>query len=106
MVDEFDAVAEDEGHCEALGGELCGQAVSCRKTRRACGESKGKEGERSRRVVSEDEEDWEDDDDGEGDESDRDEAPQIIYHPVSCPNPREPEVDENGFIMVKGKGRR
>ncbi|KJA16086.1 hypothetical protein HYPSUDRAFT_47727 [Hypholoma sublateritium FD-334 SS-4] len=113
MVDEFEAVVED-GSGESVAKDIVrlweessvGKQDLVIKFEELAEKAKGKKANAQEKVVSEDEEDWEDDDDGEDDESDGDEAPQLIEHPASRPNPREPEVDEDGFTKVKGKGRR
>ncbi|KAJ7483928.1 Pre-rRNA-processing protein TSR2-domain-containing protein [Mycena galericulata] len=54
-------------------------------------------------VPSKDAEEWEDEDDEDEDESmeEEEEAPQLVE-----PRRREePEIDEDGFTMVKGKGK-
>lgn len=51
-----------------------------------------------------DESDWEDEDDESGDEDDEDEVPQLIS-PTSRTPGQAAEVDEDGFTMVKGKGK-
>jgi pre-rRNA-processing protein TSR2 len=55
-----------------------------------------------------DESDWEDEDSDEdvdmSDENDK-EAPQLLLHPRNSAPDNEPEVDEDGFTLVKGKGK-
>lgn len=51
-----------------------------------------------------DEEDWEDDD-GEGDEETED-VPQLLGQQAERPKRSEPEVDEDGFTVVKKGGKR
>jgi pre-rRNA-processing protein TSR2 len=56
-----------------------------------------------------DESDWDDEDSDEDvdmpDENDE-EAPQLLRHPENLASHNEPEVDEDGFTLVKGKGKK
>ncbi|KAF8189647.1 hypothetical protein BJ912DRAFT_966012 [Pholiota molesta] len=65
----------------------------------------GKKANAQEKVVSDEEGEWEDEEGEDDDESDE-EVPQLLQHPPPKPAPREPEVDEDGFTMVKGKNRR
>ncbi|KAK7059183.1 rRNA accumulation-related protein [Paramarasmius palmivorus] len=59
-------------------------------------------------VQEDDDDDWEDDDEEDDDEDAMDEddpAPQLIEHPPPKKK-EEPVIDEDGFTLVKGKGRR
>lgn len=110
IADEFDAVVED-GSGESVAVDIVrlweetrlGKQDLVVKFEEAAEKVKGK------RVVvqeTEAEEEWEDDEDDEDDEIDEDEPPQLVERlPPRNPKP-EPEVDEDGFTMVKGKNRR
>ena len=57
-------------------------------------------------VGEEEEDEWSDDDDDAMDEDGSEEAPQLLQ-PPEIPPRHEPEVDEDGFTLVKrGKSRR
>ena len=115
MEDEFDAVLED-GSGEPVAVDIVrlweetktGKQDLMLKFEAAAEKLKGKKlnvSVQDAATVGEDDEDWEDDD-GEDDAMDEDEAPQLIERPPPR-NPRpEPEVDEDGFTLVKGKNRR
>ena len=112
MADEFEAVIED-GSAESVAKDIVliwdetriGKQDLVLKFEDLADKTKGKKVNAQEKAISDDEEDWEDDDEGEDDESDGDEAPQLLQHPEPK-LPREPEVDEDGFTMVKGKKRR
>ncbi|KIL66528.1 hypothetical protein M378DRAFT_185916 [Amanita muscaria Koide BX008] len=99
MEDEFDCIVEDEKSQSGKKDAILKFEESARKL-------KGKRIDTQ--ISSEENEDVGDDDEWEdesGDEEMRvDEAPQLSDH---C-NQNEPQVDENGFVLVKrkGKGRR
>ncbi|CAA7268688.1 unnamed protein product [Cyclocybe aegerita] len=111
MADEFETVIED-GSAETVAQDIVkiwdetriGKQALVLQFEELAEKVKGKRPNAQEKVVSDDEGDWEDDD-GEDDE-DEDEAPRLLEHPPPRPPPREPEVDEDGFTMVKGKGQR
>jgi len=113
MSDEFETVIED-GSAESVAKDIVklwddtriGKQDLVLKFEDLAEKVKGKRPNAQEKVVSDDEDDWHDDDEGEDDEMDEDEAPQLLENSSQQQQPREPEVDEDGFTMVKGKGRR
>lgn len=111
MLDEFDAVVEDESG-ESVAKDIVklweqtsvGKQDLVLKFEELADKAKGKKANAQEQVVSDEDGDWEDDE-GE-DESEGDEAPQLLAHPAPRVQPRKPEVDEDGFTVVQGKGRR
>ena len=108
MADEFDAVLED-GSAEAVAKDVlrlwdevvAGRDALLKEFEERADKLKGKKVEFEE--AAGDNSDWEDmsedeDDDGE------DEAPQLLDGRQRPPK-AEPEVDEDGFTMVKGKGK-
>ena len=112
MADEFDAEIED-GSAESVGQDIVqiwdetrvGKQDLVLKFEDLAEKVKGRKPNAQEKVVS-DEEDWEDDDGEDDDGEDEDEAPLLIEQAISRSTPREPEVDEDGFTLVKGKSRR
>jgi pre-rRNA-processing protein TSR2 len=108
MADEFEVSLED-GSAESVAKDIVrmwietkeGREDSVRKFEDLAEKMKGKRIEVQETVASDDDEDWEDDEDDK--ESD-DEAPQLIRHSSAQPT-KEPEVDEDGFTLVKGRGK-
>lgn len=115
MSDEFEAVIED-GSAESVARDIVKMWDEARlgtqdmvvKFEELADKMKGKRAEAREEVTDDQDESMEDDDeDDEGDDdgSDMDEnAPQLMDHTQSRPKD-EPEVDEDGFTMVKGKGK-
>jgi len=109
MADEFDAVIED-GSAELVAQDvvrLWDQTKLSKqdlvlKFEEKADKVKGKRLNVQEKTAEEGEE-WEDDEDGEDDE-DEEVVPQLLEHPRAR-NPREPEIDEDGFTLVKGKGK-
>lgn len=109
MVDEFDAVLEDES-AEKVAIDIvhlwdstrAGKADLVLKFEALADGLKGK-----RLDVKVDEGDeWEDEDEDEEGSTEGEEVPQLLNHASHPPPPKnEPEVDEDGFTMVKGKGK-
>ncbi|KDQ65166.1 hypothetical protein JAAARDRAFT_28807 [Jaapia argillacea MUCL 33604] len=111
MEDEFDCVLED-GSAEGVAKDIVkvwdqlgfgGGEEMVKKLEGEAEKTKGKKIEVEEGVASDDE-DWEDDESGE----DEDEVPMLIDDgkPVATRPPKaEPEIDEDGFTMVKRKGR-
>ncbi|KDR82329.1 hypothetical protein GALMADRAFT_133971 [Galerina marginata CBS 339.88] len=102
MADEFDAVLED-GSAEGVAQDivrlwevtrLSKQDLVLKFEERA-DKVKGKKLDAK---VADDTEEWEDDEDGEDDEEEE-EVPQLLEHPRAS-NPREPEIDEDGFTLT------
>jgi pre-rRNA-processing protein TSR2 len=110
MADEFEAVVED-GSAESVAKDIVqiwdetrvGRQELVRKFEELAEKTRGKKANAQEKVVSDEEGEWEDEEGEDDDESDE-EVPQLLQHPP--PAPREPEVDEDGFTMVKGKNRR
>lgn len=104
MVDEFDADLED-GSAEAVAKDVVRlwEEVSTGKTdllqefEERADKLKGKKVDVEE--AAGDNSDWED----MSDEEEEDEAPQLLERPRA--QKEEPEVDEDGFTVVKGKGK-
>ncbi|KAF8148815.1 Pre-rRNA-processing protein TSR2-domain-containing protein, partial [Crassisporium funariophilum] len=113
MADEFEAEIED-GSTESVAQDIVhiwdetrtGKQDLVSKFEEIADKVKGKKPNVQEKVISDDEEDWSDDDDDEAMQSDDEEAPQLVENPAPEPTSKEPEIDEDGFIKVKGKGRR
>ncbi|KAK0205838.1 Pre-rRNA-processing protein TSR2-domain-containing protein [Desarmillaria ectypa] len=111
MADEFETQIED-GSAEPVAvdvvqlWEQChtGQDALVRKFEDAADKLKGKKMDVPQ--TSGNDEEWEDDDgsdeSGEEEEMDDEPVPQLLNHRQK----EEPEIDEDGFTLVKGKGRR
>jgi pre-rRNA-processing protein TSR2 len=113
MADEFDVVIED-GSAESVAIDVVkiweetkvGKQELVLKFEQLADAMKGK------KVVAQvvpanegDEDEWEDDDsDSDEDMDDGEEAPQLLQ-PENLTYGNEPEVDEDGFTLVKGKGK-
>ncbi|KAF5309246.1 hypothetical protein D9619_012777 [Psilocybe cf. subviscida] len=113
MADEFEASVED-GSAESVAVDIVhiwdetkvGKQDLVLKFEALAEKAKGKKANVQEKIVSDDEdEDWESGDEVDGDDSD--EAPQLVAAENHQPREsREPELDEDGFTLVKGKGRR
>ncbi|KAH9483284.1 Pre-rRNA-processing protein TSR2 [Psilocybe cubensis] len=109
MEDEFEAVVED-GSAESVAQDIVrlwdeskvGTQDLVLKFEQLADGLKGKKTE-VQVQVADGEEEWSDED-GDDDEA-GDEAPQLLEHPIPKAS-KEPEIDEDGFTLVKGKGRR
>ncbi|KAF7296576.1 hypothetical protein HMN09_01064900 [Mycena chlorophos] len=114
LADEFDTVLQD-GSAEPVAVDIvrmwdeanAGKDDLVRKFEAKADGLKGKKAV-AQEIPGGDEEEWMSDDgeeDGDDDDAmEEDEAPQLI----AAPEPKrreEPEVDEDGFTMVKGKGK-
>ncbi|KAG7098995.1 hypothetical protein E1B28_000881 [Marasmius oreades] len=115
LADEFDIMVED-GSAENVAREVvtmweevhAGRGESLvQKWEEKADKLKGRKEVTEIQEVHEDG-DWEDDDSEDNEDEDMDEdeetAPQLIEHQPQ--KKEEPEVDEDGFTLVKGKGRR
>lgn len=110
MADEFEAVLEDDS-AESVAQDIVrlwqetriGKQDFLLKFEELADKMKGKKVD-AQMVVSNEGEEWEDDDEG-SDADDDEEAPQLLQHPPPPPPKNEPEVDEDGFTLVKGKGK-
>ncbi|KAF5371488.1 hypothetical protein D9615_009645 [Tricholomella constricta] len=108
MADEFDAVLEDES-TESVALDIvhlwdetrAGKEDGVIKFEELAEKLKGKKVV-AQQAPTNDEDEWEDED--VSDEDDGGEAPQLMQPPQSPPR-NEPEVDEDGFTLVKGKGK-
>ncbi|KAK0240792.1 hypothetical protein EDD85DRAFT_919394 [Armillaria nabsnona] len=111
MADEFETQIDD-GSAEPVAVDVAqpweqchaGQDALVRKFEDAAEKLKGKKMEVPQ--TSGDDEEWEDDDgsdeSGEEEKMDDDPVPQLLNHRQK----EEPEIDEDGFTLVKGKGGR
>ncbi|KAG5641432.1 hypothetical protein DXG03_005236 [Asterophora parasitica] len=107
MADEFDAMVEDES-AEKVSQDIVllwdetrvGKQDSVLKFEELAAKLKGKRVDAHFAPPGEDDE-WEDEDVSDDDE----EAPQLIQPAVERPPRNEPEIDEEGFTLVKGRGK-
>ena len=115
MADEFDVALEDDSAAAVakdivkLFEAVCaGDETFVKELEAQADKVKGKVPKYEMGVGSESgsgSEREDEDEDGEGEESEGEPAPQLLNH--SEPRTREePQVDEEGFTMVKTKGRR
>jgi pre-rRNA-processing protein TSR2 len=114
MSDEFDVVIED-GSAESVAGDIVkiweetevGKQQLLLKFEELADALKDKKVVAQEVPASEgDEDEWEDEDSDEDvdmSEKDDEEAPRLLQHPESSTH--GPEVDEDGFTLVKGKGK-
>ncbi|KAJ7070129.1 Pre-rRNA-processing protein TSR2-domain-containing protein [Mycena amicta] len=114
LSDEFDTVLQD-GSAEPVAVDIvrlweettAGRDELVLKYETKADGLKGKRAV-AQELPGEDEEEWvSDEDDGEDDSDamDEDEAPQLIEAQQEPRRREEPEIDEDGFTMVKGKGK-
>ncbi|TEB06305.1 hypothetical protein FA13DRAFT_1739993 [Coprinellus micaceus] len=115
MEEEFEVGIED-GSAESVAKDIVkiyddvkqGKTDLVQKFEELADKAKGKQVEVNVQKAASDDEDWEDDD-GESDEDvemDED-VPQLMQPESELRRREEPEIDEEGFTMVKkGKGRR
>ncbi|KAG5649461.1 hypothetical protein H0H81_003674 [Sphagnurus paluster] len=109
MADEYDAVLED-GSAESVARDIVrlweetsvGKADGVVRFEEMADKVKGKKQEVE--IVVQEDEEWEDEDGEEGDSADE-EAPQLMRPVQDPPTRNDPEVDEDGFTLVKGKGK-
>jgi len=117
MADEFDVVIED-GSAEGVAKDIVGMWEETAVGNGSLvvkfeGLADGMKGKRVEAQVVEgdgsdggSDDEWEDDDeDDDGDGEDEEEVPQLFQHPESPATRNEPEIDEDGFTLVKGKGK-
>jgi pre-rRNA-processing protein TSR2 len=113
MTDEFEAVLEDDSAVSVAKDIVRmwletkeGEDDTVRKYEELAEKIKGKKIEVKETVDSDDDE-WEDDEDGEDyiDENEE-EVPQLIEHQATPRHKDEPVVDDEGFMLVQGKGKR
>ena len=111
MSDEFETVIED-GSAEAVAEDIVrlwdetqiGKEDLVVNFEELAEKVSGKMPNVQEQVVSDDDDDdWDDEDDEEGN---GEEALHLVDGPVSKQVTKEPEIDEDGFTMVKGKARR
>jgi len=114
MSDEFETVIED-GSAEAVAVDIVhlwdetriGKGELVVKFEELEEKVRGKMPNIQEQVVSDDD-DWEEEESEEEEENkgDGEEAPRLIEHSVSKQVSKEPEIDGDGFTVVKGKARR
>ena len=112
MSDEFETVIED-GSAEAVAEDIVrlwnetqiGKEDLVVNFEELAEKVRGTMPNVQEQVVSDDEDDWDDEND-EDEDGDGDEAPRLVERPVSKQVTKEPDIDEDGFTMVKGKARR
>lgn len=110
MGDEFETNLED-GSAESVAKDIVriwdeshvGRQESVLKFEELADKLKGKRTEAEFQAATSDDDEWEEDEDegSSDDEIDVDEAPPLIDRRPK----NEPEVDDDGFTMVKGKGK-
>lgn len=114
MSDEFETMVED-GSAEAVAKDIVrlwdetqiAKDELVVKFEEFAEKIRGKMPNIQERVVSDDEDsDWDDDDIEEEGEDDEEEAPRLVERPASQQVSKAPEIDEDGFTVVKGKNRR
>ena len=115
MSDEFETVIED-GSAEAVAVDIVrlwdetqiGKEDLVVNFEELAEKVRGKMPNVQEQVVSDDDDDdWDDEnDDSEDEEGDGEEVPRLVERPVPKEVTREPEIDEDGFTMVRGKSRR
>jgi pre-rRNA-processing protein TSR2 len=113
MSDEFETVIED-GSAEAVAVDIVrlwdetqiGKGDLVFNYEELAEKVRGKMPDVQEQVVSDDCDDLDDDDDDEDEEGDGEEAPRLVERPLSRQGIKQPEIDEHGFTMVKGKARR
>ncbi|KAG6837058.1 hypothetical protein H0H93_015629 [Arthromyces matolae] len=109
MADEYEVVVED-GSAESVAQDTVrlweeskvGNSDSVVKFEELARGVQGKKVDFQKAPENEDEE-WEDEGDGSDEEEEEEEAPQLLPPPSQPKN--EPEIDEDGFTLVKGKGK-
>ncbi|KAF7790793.1 hypothetical protein EIP86_001750 [Pleurotus ostreatoroseus] len=109
MSDEFETELEDDSAMDVARDVVrmwaethAGDSTSVLKFESHADRFKGKKVE-VEVTPADGEEDWEDDSDEEG-EDDGEDAPELM-ETSARPSKPEPEIDEDGFTMVKGKGK-
>lgn len=108
MYDEFETVIED-GSTEVVAGDIvrlwdeaqAGKEDLVLKFEELAEKVRGKSPNIQEQVVSDDDDDWDDEDEEDEGEDENKEAPRLVERPVK----QQPEIDEDGFTMVKGKAR-
>ncbi|KAI0084167.1 Pre-rRNA-processing protein TSR2-domain-containing protein [Irpex rosettiformis] len=109
MEDEFDTVLED-GSAEIVATDIAklwaevqnGNDVLVKRLEEEADKAKGRKIEVEEAPA--DNSDWEDES-GEESDGDEDDAPMLVEPETKSAKP-EPEIDEDGFTTVKGKGTR
>ena len=110
MEDEFDTVLED-GSAEDVAKNIVdlwkaaqeGNVEAITTLEARADRLKGKSVQVEE--VAGDNSDWEDESDEDMSEEDEEEVPTLVEAAIKAPRP-PPEVDEDGFTLVKGKGKR
>ncbi|GLB33145.1 putative pre-rRNA-processing protein TSR2 [Lyophyllum shimeji] len=111
MSDEYEANVED-GSAESVAVDIVrmweetriGKQDTVLKFEEMADKVKGRTADVQYAPTNDDDE-WEDEEEGSSGEDDgEDEAPQLLQ-PTQNPQRNEPEVDEDGFTLVKGRGK-
>lgn len=113
MSDEFETVIED-GSAEGVAQDIVRlwnetrteKEDLVRKFEELAEKVRGKIPNIQEQVVSDDDDDWDDDDEEEDEGEVEEEVPSLVERPASKQVSKEPEIDEDGFTLVKGKARR
>lgn len=111
MEDEFDTVLED-GSAEVVAKDIVamwdaaqgGNSELVQKFETHAEKTKGKKIQVEE--AAGDDDDWSDESGSEDGSDDEDEAPMLVDSQQPRPHKQEPEVDEDGFTVVEGKGTR
>ena len=111
MEDEFETVLED-GSAEAVAKDIVamwdavqgGDGELVQKFEVHAEKTKGKTVQMEQ--VAGDDDDWSDESGSEVDSEEEDEVPMLVDSQPPKTHKQEPEVDEDGFTVVKGKGTR
>ncbi|CCM03240.1 uncharacterized protein FIBRA_05365 [Fibroporia radiculosa] len=111
MEDEFDTVIDDDS-AESVAKDVValwediesGQSVLVKKFEELSDKLKGKKVQAEEAVG--DESDWEDESSEEDEDAgENEDAPPMLLDHQHPPRKQEPEVDDDGFTIVKGKGK-
>ena len=112
LSDEFDVVLED-GTAQPVAARIVqlwqeimheGKTDGVVRLEAMVEQSKGKKLIVDEKDASDEECQWEDQDENGDSESEHEEAPRLLERPRDKAR-EEPEVDEDGFMMVKGRGK-
>ncbi len=112
MEDEFEAVLEDDSTTSVAKDIVRmwvetrdGKEDTVKKFEELSEKVKGKRVEIKISSTSDDEEGWEDEQDENEEFADGDDVPQLMEHRPPLSRTNDTEVDEDGFTLVKGKGK-
>ena len=112
MSDEFETVVED-GSAEAVAVDIVrlwdetqfGKGDLVVNYAKLADKVRKKMPDVQEQVLCDDDDDWDDEDD-ENEEGDGEEGPRLVERPVPKQVIKQPEIDQDGFTMVKEKTRR